>query len=494
MMVALGLVFVAIAAVIAFASPFAGLTVYWAWFLVRPQEFIEGFGGTLPLERMLAVATIGSLFLHYKLLERRTYVSSVVTRRLLIFLGINYFSMITSVWVSNTLTVSNNLAKLVVFYFIFINVTEDEGRLRKLLWVCMGCMSWAAVAIIKNYIENPYYAQGIQRAVSLTATWSDPNATALNFVLTIPFVFALFPRTSWYKRFTLLAIVALFIVVIVITGSRTGFLLMVVALLSCALLSSKRMILIGALLLVVVFGWAFVPKQYQERYAGMLALDEGPKQEEDAAYASAYGRIVGWKIAWMIFKDYPVLGVGAGNFSVAFATMDYSYQGHKGWSQPHNLPGQVLSELGLLGALSFGAFVASIVGAARQSARALRSIGDPSPFLSMLIRAILVSVFLLFIAGFTSHDLYRFNWYVSAAMAVVTARVVQGIASASEDNGEVAALARFAAVPAIVDGGASSQPQPDDHAGSDEVESPFRSLVQVKEVSSSGRLREPSRS
>ena len=76
------------------------------------------------------------------------------------------------------------------------------------------------------------------------------------------------------------------------TGSRTGFLLMVIALLSCALLSSKRMILIGALLLVVVFGWAFVPKQYQERYAGMLALDEGPKQEEDAAYASAYDDLV----------------------------------------------------------------------------------------------------------------------------------------------------------------------------------------------------------
>ncbi|MEA2199941.1 MAG: hypothetical protein QOI89_537 [Solirubrobacteraceae bacterium] len=78
-----------------------------------------------------------------------------------------------------------------------------------------------------------------------------------------------------------------------------------------------------------------------------------------------------WRIAWSSFKGNPVLGVGAGNYSRAYFERRATTEDV---DQPHSLELQVLSEVGLVGALLLGCFIAGVLwGALRMRRGAARA-------------------------------------------------------------------------------------------------------------------------
>jgi hypothetical protein len=79
-----------------------------------------------------------------------------------------------------------------------------------------------------------------------------------------------------------------------------------------------------------------------------------------------------WRIAVREFRDEPLHGVGAGNYSVDYFRQR---QNRENVVQPHSLELQVLAELGLVGGLMFVVLMAGVVvGFARRS---IRAGGDP---------------------------------------------------------------------------------------------------------------------
>ncbi|MDQ6811062.1 MAG: O-antigen ligase family protein, partial [Actinomycetota bacterium] len=78
-----------------------------------------------------------------------------------------------------------------------------------------------------------------------------------------------------------------------------------------------------------------------------------------------------WRIAWRVWKAHPLLGVGAGNYPRSYYERRATTEDIQ---QPHSIELQVLSELGLLGGLLLGAFLAGVGwGAARARRRAAGS-------------------------------------------------------------------------------------------------------------------------
>lgn len=65
-------------------------------------------------------------------------------------------------------------------------------------------------------------------------------------------------------------------------------------------------------------------------------------------------RLSYWRIAWEMFKDYPLTGVGLGNFAVPYAF--YLYEGAAFTRMAHNVLLKLAAETGLLGVLLFAAF------------------------------------------------------------------------------------------------------------------------------------------
>jgi putative inorganic carbon (HCO3(-)) transporter len=421
-MLAIGVAVILVAIVIAAVSPFAGFILYWAWMLIRPQERFTGLGGEIPLERILAIGVIVSLLVHYKLLKNRKLNFKPPTTALLAFLFANYLSVPFAVWRTGALWTANDLARLIAFFLLAINLIDNERRLRVFLWTYVGCMAWTAIDSLYLYGIHPYYAQGIQRLTSGTATFGDPNATGFNLAMVIPFVFFLVQTGKTWQRLILLCCTALLAHCVILTASRAAASLLLIVFVIAALQSSRRLILIPAAILLFVITWAVLPAQYRERYTSIATFAEDPSKagrSDVSEDESAYGRVIGFVVAWDMFVDHPLLGVGAGDFPAAFYGLNYSYKGIKGWHQPHNLPGQVLSELGLLGALTFGAFLFSIFRASSQIGSAVRrGMQESLRNARLLNRAIFSSLICLVVAGFSSHNLYRYNWYLAGALMV----------------------------------------------------------------------------
>lgn len=426
-----GILIISICVVVTLLSPQTGLMIYWAWFIVRPQEVVLGLGGELPLERILVLALIASLVIHRRLFRGERFLLGRISWAFLGFLGVCYLSIFTAVWRGGALVTANDLAKTFVFFFCFINLITCPKELRRFLWVYVIGIGFEAASSLWAYGAHPYFAQGIQRATSLEVTWGDPNSTAANLALTVPVLAVLLKGTRGFLGKSLLVgFGALYLICIVMTGSRGGVVITVVVLVGLALQSSRRVFLIPALLGCLALAWIVVPPEYQERYRTLQELpqDLTSNNLSSSQAESAQGRLIGFEVAMQMFVDRPILGVGCGDFAAAWWARDlpYSYHGLKGWHQPHNLPGQLLSELGLLGALSFGFFIFTILGQGRAVRRALQALHNPAhQWLISLTNAVVVVLVALFTGGLSGHNLYRYNWYLAGALIVVIARMAE---------------------------------------------------------------------
>ena len=142
------------------------------------------------------------------------------------------------------------------------------------------------------------------------------------------------------------------------TGTRSGWLTSVAVLLVVAVLymKSKMNLLIGFLAASVCLGAVFASSpQLAERLA---SIGKPEKQ------ISVTDRFSMWHSAVNIWKDYPVLGIGVGQYGKAYQTKyilpesdDYKSEPKNRHNHPHNNVLLILSEAGVIGGTAFAAFL-----------------------------------------------------------------------------------------------------------------------------------------
>lgn len=439
MLLAIGIALLILGEAVVFYSEVGGVYWYWAWFLVRPQETWLGLGGQIPMERIFAITLIVCTYHHYRSRQRPIVISKPV-KAFAILVLVNFLTVLTAMWRGNSWDTSVQFLKLFTFFFVASIVLDTPERVRNFFWVYAIGIGWEAFSAIRNYYTNPYFAQGIQRAEGSTVTWSDPNATAFNLVFSLPILLALLMSSGRWKLKTLLVgITGMAVVALILTGSRAGFLSLIILFVLMTIRSKRRMVLFPALVFVSIVGWILTPAQYQQRYTTIVGFAEDPTANLDTSQGeSAYGRIVGFRVAMMMFADHPILGVGAGNFPFAWKFGPYSYQGSKGWHQPHNLPGEVLSEQGIVGGICFVMFIVAIFQSNASGLRTCSSLEQPPPILMALGRTVPVIMICLIISSLSSHSYYRYNWYLmgflSSSVLLISERIAREVKDKQEQN------------------------------------------------------------
>jgi O-antigen ligase len=150
----------------------------------------------------------------------------------------------------------------------------------------------------------------------------------------------------------------------------------------------------------------------QDRFLTIIDSSRGPEN----AQVSAEGRLTGLLDGFKLWERSPIVGVGPGGFGLA------SGRGYNA----HNVYGQVLGEMGTLGAVAFISLLLAFLANAWEARRLGRRLGPAEDaFPAEVSRAVSRTVLLLLLLGCAGHNLYRYNWIWLAGFEVVAVRCLR---------------------------------------------------------------------
>jgi O-antigen ligase len=315
---------------------------------------------------------------------------------------------LSSPWRDLCSEVVENQFKVAVFYFLFVTTVLDGAGLRRMLTAYLVAVALYMGHSLLEYVNGRIeFRMGIPRMIGVDRTFGDPNSFASTLLVSLVMALPFWDRTLAPRARPLVAAFsALASVCVLLTGSRTGFIGLCLYGLIFLLLSKSRkgvaLLAAGAALLVVVA----LPGPLQNRFLTLVDPSVGPANAQN----SAEGRLHGFEEGFEIFAQQPLLGVGPAAFGLATG---------KGFN-PHNLYGQLASEMGLLGFVSFAAVLVCFLLNWREMRRLYREHPEwPRDLPYQVGRAAGINVLLLLFLGLAGHNLYRYAWLWFAAFQAV---------------------------------------------------------------------------
>jgi len=427
--------------------PVFGLYLYMFIVYLRPQDLF-GFLAILRPNIFLLILTVISLAIHRKF-TGRTHITLLRNDKMfLAFLVAAVLSNITSIWFSSSVGTTIELLKVSIFYFMAIMILDDAKKIVR--YIVFYLLSIGFVSLVQIYT---YLTIGLNRSTGLGgygiivggatilggagplrssaegvngvggySTYFLANASelGLGLVVAYPLCYYLFRgASSRLLKVICLVLLVMFIISIIFTGSRGAFVGMVGTLLF--LLYKEKKLMIGLVMLAILSipAYYLVSDRYVERIESI---------GEYEADESVGVRFQLWRAAVDMVIDYPVFGVGTGNFANAYGGTYREKDSASLYWSPHNVFIQIITELGLVGFTIYILFIASIFWINRESRKLLAKL-DQQKMLTCLTLGIDVIMVGYIIAGqfitatYYPH-LFQFSVWASA-IYLVARRLVE---------------------------------------------------------------------
>ena len=209
-------------------------------------------------------------------------------------------------------------------------------------------------------------------------TFGQPNPFAgyLNFALLLAVALVLFGNET-YERWIAGAAAAIIAFAAILADSRGAELGLAAAVIALLIVAWRReklaaaAIVIGLPLLAVAWFAHIIPAHLREDLLQQVTLGQ-----VNSANFSIQERLAHWVAGLRMFRAHPILGVGAGNYSVAYARYQVSPDWFEALGHAHNYYINAAAETGILGLLAILALVGTALMAGWQAARA--QAGDAS--------------------------------------------------------------------------------------------------------------------
>ncbi|MDY6838671.1 MAG: O-antigen ligase family protein [Thermodesulfobacteriota bacterium] len=282
----------------------------------------------------------------------------------------------------------------------------NRPQLNLFLWI---------FAILTAYLAyDPFYrfvlegkavsAYGIEYAVADKGIASGHVSLAHYLLQGMPFLWylSLSLKNNWLKSAGL-SLFVFCMIGVAISGSRGGMVGIVVMFLLISLFSQRRLLLFTLFALFLSAILIGMGDEYLNHMRSIFELGASDK--------SASSRIAGLISGIELMIKRPVLGVGPGCFPVARK----AWLGWRLWA--HNHYGELLGELGILGAVSWVLLAKQYILTTWE----IRKSEYTELTLKAVATAIIVSTGIRLVVGMFDHSLHKFIWYMLAAVSVVLA-------------------------------------------------------------------------
>ena len=287
---------------ILFANPFIGLVNYLLFLYIRPQDYMAGMQG-MPIMLALGGATALLLVLHMAVKERHITITKTPMNMILAwFVAAIALSHMTRLYLPNLIAALKDFVPTVVMYFLITNLVVTRSRLKFVIrLIVFLTIILAAQGLVQFYTGTGFGGQeAYEGRIQAVGIFSDPNDLALALVIVLPYVFLkLVGRARGWEKILAAISMALLVYALYLTASRGGLLAFAVLMM---LLFSRKYgkvpgMLAGGLILAVVL--VLGPRM------ASISTDE----------ASAYGRIQAWGLGLDLFEQFPLFGVGSGQYT-----------------------------------------------------------------------------------------------------------------------------------------------------------------------------------
>jgi len=290
-----------------------------------------------------------------------------------------------------------------LFYIGKAMALSDKGKAIFITMVCL-CSGFVVLFGLLEFIyafnpiyvyllENPYYDKYMNFLRQPMSTQLNPTILG-SFVLgCLPFNLYLLKLNRVYAKVAAILLSVLSILIIFLTGSR-GVLLGLIVLILFYLwkIKTKRMLAIFLVLMLLFLTYCSFSHQKTLRRFGFKRM----VFSSDDSMLSEY-RFTRLKMAYKVFKDYPLFGIGLHHFRIHF---DKYYEGEKLWLEayerkvPDNMYLTFLAETGVLGTCGFLLFIVPLlVRGIKKSSRSHITLIATSSLVGILVNMAAYEIF-----------------------------------------------------------------------------------------------------
>jgi O-antigen ligase/polysaccharide polymerase Wzy-like membrane protein len=410
--------------------------VFWIYlyflvdFFLHLSARIPGYGVIRPT--LLLVALIaGLLFVQRESLKGK--IRDPIFQAVLVLLGYMVLSWPLVEYQGSV--IRHNLPefiKAIVFLFFTALIIDSRGRLVLFLWVFVGCQVIRVLEplylnLTEGYWGSATHLGGGEFADRLAGAPTDViNSNELGFVIATaaPFLHYLLFTGRWYAKLLYLILVPCLLYAMILTMSRGAFIALLVIGWMIFKESSHKFLLILLAIGIGVAGWSVMDPVQKDRYMSLVSSNT-------AGSATAQGRLGGILAEFKLGMTRPVVGHGVGTTPEVKANTWGSTQAS------HNMYGELLIEIGVIGFVLFLRFIVKIYQQFRRNQQLLRELmtsESANRFYWNLNRALIALFWMYAVYSLNYWGLSQYYWYLFGGLAIAFGQIV----SREVSNEEVA--------------------------------------------------------
>ena len=240
----------------------------------------------------------------------------------------------------------------------------------------------------------------------------NPNELGFVIVTAIPFLHYLLWSSGFKARLLYLLLMPPLLYALTLTQSRGAFLALLVVAFFVFKESSRKFSLIVIAVLVAMAGWQVMTDEQKDRYLSLVG------QSETSNAASAEGRLEGLMKEFSLGLSRPVVGHGLGTTPEAKTHILGRRQAS------HNLYGELLIELGIVGMFIFLRFLFKVYRGLAENNKRIAEHGSDIFYVN-LNKAMTAVFWMYAVYSLNYWGLSQYYWYLFAGAVVVFHRLTQ---------------------------------------------------------------------
>jgi putative inorganic carbon (hco3(-)) transporter len=304
---------------------------------LRPAMFVPALG-ILRLNSFVPLFCFFATMVGKSPVSNRQFMEETSTKLMGIMLGLMIVSTAFATVTMTAFTVTRNVFAYMLLYWVLVRHLGDVRRIKGVFGTLI-LVHIALAALSPAMFRETTSRSGLNAGGFL----GDGNDFSLSVNICVPFcVFLLLETKNKLAKFVWIVSLGVLIFSIVATKSRGGTLAIAAVGLYLWIRSERKLMAAAVTMLAVLVVLATAPALWFERMGTMADPEE----------SSAQGRILAWKQGVQMALHNPLLGVGPGQFPMAFGNASAGR-----WTTAHSIYFLLLGELGFPGIIVLVSFI-----------------------------------------------------------------------------------------------------------------------------------------